>query len=255
MKILAALLLLSIGCFAQDQDRDRDRERDLKPAGCVTTSFTGNVKRGLPFVEPIGSGLSYRLAPFRQAATDAAHPAEFIGWTIEVAYLKQKGEMEREFSWVMTPPYRQWNARQLNTSYRKTIEEVLKAEHSVYFPMDILDYALADKMVTRILWRSSPPELHEAAHELPRIPVGSASLTIKSHELGTLDPKQYERKPVAEGQLKRDDADDRTIESLSFRVDLTLPTTVQLTPELARRARAAPCPVSPLIPLLHEMEQ
>lgn len=239
MKITVAIILLSLCCFAQDKDRDRDSspERSATSASCVSTYFTGNVKRALPFVQPLGSGLSYRLAPFRQNATDANHEPEFTGWTIEIAYLKQKGDMEREFSWVMTPPYRQWNARQLNTSYGHSIADVLKAGHAVYFPVDTLDYALADKLVTRILWRSTPPEFHEAAHELPRIPIGSADMTLLGQQLGG------------------DQSAPSSIDMISFKVELTVPKSVKLIPELERRAKPAECPVSPLIPMLREMAQ
>jgi hypothetical protein len=254
MKTLAAILLVCVccyaPCFAQDKDRDAASAPAASPTACVVTSFTGNVKRAQPFVMPIGSGLTYRLAPFRQSATSPAEQPEFIGWTIEVAYLKQQGDMEREFSWVMTPPYRQWNARQLNTSYGKSIVDALKADHTVYFPLDILEYAEADKMVTRILWRSSPPEFQEAARELPRIPVGSAKLTLDSSQtrLGSLKPEESLPKSKV-------DYDNLTMEGLGFRVDLTIPVTVKLTPDLARRAKPAACPVSPLIPMLHEMAQ
>jgi hypothetical protein len=229
MKIFATLLLLCVGCLAQDPP--------APTSGCVATSFTGNVKRALPFVQVIGDGLTYRLAPKRQAAATESEQAQFIGWTIEVAYLRQKGEMEREFSWVMTPPYKQWNARELNTSFGRTVADVLKADHTIYFPLDSFDYAEADKAVKRILWRSSPSEFQESARELRRIPVGSAKLTIVDSQLGG-----EKTAPTS-------------MESLYFKVELTIPASVKLTPELARRAKPAACPVSPVIHMLKEMEQ
>lgn len=239
MKRIVFFLLLSCLCAAQDRDRDKDKDRDQEPkrerpataTSCVMTYFFGEAHKGQPFVQPLGGGLTYRLAPF-DAPGNNKDATRFIGWSIEVAYLKQKGEMEREFSWVLTPPYRQWNARQLNTSYGKSVDEVLKADHTVYFPLDILDYAEADKMVTRILWRSSPPEVHEAAEEIPKIPVGAAKLTI-------LDSK-----------VEKD-----SMEMLRFKVEVTLPKTVQLNPALASKTRTVECPVSPTVPLLKQMVQ
>ncbi len=234
MRILAALFILSTFAIAQDRDSDRDRAPQHERAAastCVTTTFFGNVHRGLPYVQPIGGGLSFRLVPFPMASAEKGGP-NFIGWTIEVAYLKKKGEMEREFSWVMTPPYRQWNARQLNTSYGKSVSDVFAADHTVYFPLDVLDYAEADRMVTRILWRSSPQELVEAQREIPRIPIGATKLTILGQQLGE---------------------NSTSMETLSFKVDLTIPTTVKLTPALADKTKPAPCPVSPLVPMLNKM--
>src|SRR5438445_11760713 len=92
MKPLAALLLLCACCFAQNESHDRNQPTARIAAQCTTTSFTGNVKRGQPYVQPIGDGLTYRLAPLRQSSAGADSKAsEFIGWTIEVAYLRRKG--------------------------------------------------------------------------------------------------------------------------------------------------------------------
>jgi hypothetical protein len=233
MKIFAVLLLASISCFAQDADRTPASA----PATCVATYFTGDVKHALPFVQTIGSGLTYRLVPSSQKGSTSSQPPTFNGWTIQIAYLEQRGAMEREFSEIMTPPYRQAGPRQLDTSYERSIANVLKADHTVYFPLDMLDFAEASKNVNRILWRSSPPEVQEAARDLQRISVGSAKLNI----LGQ--------------QLTGDPAAPTSIQMLSFKVELVVPSTVKLTPELAGRSKPSPCPVSPLIPLLKEMQK
>ncbi len=234
MKIFAVLFLFSISTFAQNADRTS--EPVPAPSSCVRTYFTGNVKHALPFAETIGSGLTYRLVPTQLKASDPSNP-KFIGWTIEVAYLKNRGDMEREFSEVMTLPYRHVGPRDLNTNNGQSIPDILEADHTVYFPIDLLDFAEATKIVNRILWRSSPPEVQEAARELPRIPLASAKLNI----LGR--------------QLAGDPSAPTSIQTLSFKVELIVPSAVKLTPELARKAKPAPCPVSPLIPLLHEMQK
>jgi hypothetical protein len=236
MKILAALLLLSLVGFAQDKDRDAEPSSAAAPSTCSATTFTGDVKLGMPFAQPIGSGLTYRLLPSaKKSATPAATPT-FIGWTIQVVYLEKRGDMEREFSEIMTPPYREAGARNLDTSYGRSIDEVLGADHTINFVTTTLDFAEVNKVLRPILWRSSPPEVREAAHELPRIATGTAKLTILREQLSA-------------------DAEPKRIQSLSFNVEIYVPSTVKLTPELASRAKTVSCPATKLSEILHDAQQ
>src|SRR3569832_1379757 len=197
MKIFAALLLVSILGFAQDKDRGE------APVGmCSQTSFFGDAKLGLPFSQSIGDGLTYRLLPSVQKSSSPTAAPTFTGWTIQVVYLGKRGEMEREFSEIVTPPYRESGTREISNS--GSDEQGKRDDHSINFVTSTLDFAEANKVLRPIMWRSSPQEVREAAEELPHISIGTAKLTILSQQ-----------------------------QAISFRVDLYVPSKVRLAPELA----------------------
>ena len=81
---------------------------DAQPA-CRASRFDGEVSHGQAFEHELAPGLVFRLAPER-------HPANPPGWRIEVRS-RAMPEPENELSWVVTPPYRFWNPRYLDTSY------------------------------------------------------------------------------------------------------------------------------------------
>jgi hypothetical protein len=219
MKPFCVLLSLCLGCFAQD-----GKEVQITPT-CVATSFTGSVKRGLPFVQTIGDGLTYQLIPAQSEVSDPAHPPKFVGWTIRIAYLKNRGEMEREFSESMTQRYRGHEPRDLNTNSGRTVKQVLGARHDVFFATTLLDSASAEEILDNIQHSISNFDVKRSALELLRIPAGSAKFTIIDQKL--------------DGDL----AASTEILALSFKIDLTVPTTVKLSPELKSRAKPCACPV------------
>lgn len=145
--------------------------------------------------------------------------------------------MEREFSELVTPPYRVAGPRNMEYASGRASEEVLRADHTINFVTSTLDFAEANKVLRPIMWRSSPQEVREAAEELPRIPIGTAKMTILRQQLGTISSSE------------------KDVQSLSFKVELYVPTTVKLTPELASHAKTVPCPVPKLTQLFHEMQQ
>jgi hypothetical protein len=227
MKIFAALLLISVFGFAQDKDREKAPTDSL----CSQTSFVGDVKLGLPFSQTIGSGLTYRLLPSAQKSSSPAEKPTFTGWTIQFVYLGNRGDMEREFSEIVTPPFREAGPRQIDAA---TEEKAERADHTINFVTNTFDFAEANKVLRPIMWRSSPPEVQEAVRELQHIQIGTAKLTITRQQLAP---------------------DSKSIQSLSFKVDLYVPSTVKLAPELASRARTVPCPASKLTQLFHEIQQ
>jgi hypothetical protein len=218
MKVLCVFLLLSLGCFAQDS-----KPGQTVPT-CVATSFNGQVKRGLPFIQTIGGGLTYQLIPAQSEASDSTHPPKFIGWTIRVAYLKNRGEMERDFTASVTADHAT-NPREIATRNGRAVQEVLKGGHDVFFPTTLADFANAKQILERD--SGSPADSKSLDPDLLRIPIGSASFTI------------------ADQQLDGDQANPNGIQALSFKVDLVVPNTIKLPLDLTSKAHPAICPIVP----------
>jgi hypothetical protein len=83
----------------------------IKDGHCLQLSFQGEVSKGKTFEQPIGSNLLFRLN------------STIAGWTIEIIPQDAEGPERHEYVWVVTPPYRYWNPRDLDTSYGVTAEE------------------------------------------------------------------------------------------------------------------------------------
>jgi hypothetical protein len=218
---VAFICLFSLRSFAQERDVVSD---------CVTTSFTGSVKRGLPFVQTIGSGLTYQLVPVESQASEHKGEPQFIGWTIRIAYLKNRGEMEREFSEVMTPLSNGENPRSLG---RSTSD--LWADHTVHFPLNQLDYATLGRLRAEILSDSSNSGTQSAEHEMQKISFGSAKFNVVGVPGG-----------FASGVPGRPELDKAGVLDMNFKVDLIVPKSLKLAPELAIKAKPSPCPVAPI---------
>jgi hypothetical protein len=140
--------------------------------------------------------------------------------------------MEREFSENMTPPYHGENPRDLNTSYGRSVQTVLRASHDVFFVTTTLDSAAAEKIVNRILAREDIRKSDEDVRDLRRLQVGSAAFTIVNQQL--------EGEPTAPA----------AIAALTFKVDLIVPKSVKLPLELAAKSKPKECPVAPVVTIL-----
>lgn len=217
-------LRLSLVLFALLTGVAMAQSTPLASERCVQTSFTGQVRRGETFAQPISTGLTYRLAPVQDSS-------EVSGWTIEVMHRRHAGEPEQEFSWPMNPPYRQWNQRDVNTTYGTAAEVAVGVPHEVFFVLNLDDYKKAESAVSKFLWNSTDEEYEAARKVLPTISTGSADLNIKASKL--------------EGR-----AESQSIEWLQFQVELTVPRAVVLDASLKRNARPAQCPQPGLFALL-----
>jgi hypothetical protein len=220
MKPLCVLVLLSLGCLAQE-----GKQVPATP-GCVATSFNGQVKRGLPFIQTIGNGLTYQLIPVEQEATDPTHSPKFIGWTIRIAYLKNRGEMERDFT-ARVAPYQGSDPGDLSTRNGQSVKEILRLAHDVFFLTNLVDFANAKDLLEDIQQSDSSFDSKRPIRELRHIPVGFASFTI------------------IDQQSEGDPAAPTGIQALSFKVDLVISNSIKLPLDLASRAQPATCPLLP----------
>jgi hypothetical protein len=223
MKPLCVILVLSLGCLAQE-----GKPVQTAPT-CVATSFSGYVKRGLPFIQTIGSGLTYQLIPAQIEESDSTHPPRFFGWTVRVAYLKNRGEMERDFTFVMTPTHQGRKARDLGKSGTD-----LSSDHTVYFPLSMFDYSAAEKLAHKISANTASSSTQTAEQELQKISVGSAIWAV----VGV--PGRF-----ASSVPGRPDLTEVGILDVNFKVDLIVPSSLTLAPELSIKAKPSPCPVLP----------
>lgn len=141
-------------------------------AACPTSRFGGEVTHGQPFERSLGGDLVFRLAP-----SPAGNPP---GWTIEVRSRALPGP-ENEFSWVVTPPYRAWNPRYLDTSYGWSARDAIAfGERDFHFVMTGADYRAAAEAVRKLLWPAGLPEgeLDQARRALDGVPRATGRLVI-----------------------------------------------------------------------------
>ena len=86
-------------------------------ASCLLLSFGGEVSAGQKFERKFGEKVLFHLNP-----ANASH-----GWTIEVRPEAQDHSPgEREYVWVVTPPYHFNNVRYLDTAYGTSAEEAVR---------------------------------------------------------------------------------------------------------------------------------
>jgi len=141
-------------------------------------AFSGDVRHGDAFERPFGAGLVFRLAPSR----DPGVP----GWTIEIR-ARGDADPERELSWLVTPPYRFWNPRYVDTSYGHTAAEAARfTPREFRFLLDARDWTRADATVRRILWpgNATNAELDQARAALDAVRSGRGIFHIRDARLG-----------------------------------------------------------------------
>lgn len=151
------------------------------PSACRTSRFVGEVTHGQAFERPLDADLVFRLAPSR-----AGSPP---GWTIEVRGRVVPGP-ENEFSWVVTPPYRGWNPRYLDTSYGWSARDAIRfGQRDFHFVTTGGDYGLAAGSVQKLLWPAGIPEreLEEARRALDGIRRGTGRLVILDSRLSGME--------------------------------------------------------------------
>ena len=142
-------------------------------ATCHPVRFGGAVSHGQPFEQSLGGDLVFRLSPER-------HPANPPGWMIEVRSGAMPGP-ENELSWVVSPPYRFWNPRYLDTSHGWTAREAAEASRREFsFVVTAQEYRTAAEAVRKLLWPAaiSEPELEEAQRALAGVRRATGTLTL-----------------------------------------------------------------------------
>jgi hypothetical protein len=108
------------------------------------TRFTGEVSRGQDLVRDFGGSLLFRL----RASKDPQTP----GWTIEVRP-KNEPNLEIEYSWIPTPPYRFFNPRYLEVSYGYSARQIVDMNPREFsFVLDRNGYERGSAAIRKLLW-------------------------------------------------------------------------------------------------------
>jgi hypothetical protein len=152
------------------------------PIACAATTtlvtFSGDVRHGETFEQPFGSALIFKLAP-------SADPA-FPGWMIEVR-ARGDNDPEHELSWIVTPPYRSWTPRYLDTSYGHTAASTAAiTPREFQFMLDPREWERAMNAVRLLLWptNTSEAELDAARATVDSIAIGRGVFDIREARLG-----------------------------------------------------------------------
>jgi hypothetical protein len=190
LRPIAFALLLACAVAAQ--------ERPLR--------FEGEVKLGEEFRREIGHGLTLVLQP-----VGAGNPQ---GWTIIIRNGKGPSTAEcDDFAWVLTPPYRGYNPRDLDTSYATPAREAVAiSPREFQFVLNEADCRRESERVTRILWpyNYSDAQVKDAQNKLGSSPHGKATLII-------LDSKTSSGGQIIEGK------DNGKIDWIKFTVEIRFP--------------------------------
>jgi hypothetical protein len=177
-------------------------------AHCLQVSFAGELSTGQTFQRKFGDNLLFRLNPV------AAHH----GWTIEILPQVQDGTVEREYIWVVTPPYRFYNPHDIDTSYGTSAGEAVR-----YSPRDF-NFVLNEEQFKR-----AADLVNLAIMSHPQ----SDQRTGEEFEKESVDAiRALKALPVSKGRLSILDShttassghdDLGSIEWLKFRVELQIP--------------------------------
>lgn len=150
------------------------------PAPAQTLRFSGRVANGEKFEKELPGGLRFALQP------DTGDPGAIAGWTIEVSPSASHPKECDDFVWVVTQPYRGYNARYLDTSYGTTAEEAVKfSPREFRFVLNCADYQREAARVDRALWPGnySESEVKEALARLGTSPHGTGRLWIRDSRI------------------------------------------------------------------------
>ena len=142
--------------------------------------LSGHVERGQEFHAPISDTLEFVLRPNTQ------DPGAIEGWTIAVTPKAPHPSECEDFVWVVTPPYRSYNPRYLDTSYGTTaLEAVTNSPREFSFVLTCADYQLEAARVERVLWpyRFSDEEVRDAEARLGTEQGGRGRLSIREYHI------------------------------------------------------------------------
>jgi hypothetical protein len=173
---------------------------DAQPA-CRPSRFGGEVSHGQAFEHALAPDLVFRLAP-------EGHPANPPGWRVEVRS-RALPEPENELSSLVTPPYRSWNPRYLDTSYGWSARDAVNyGPREFRFVTPATEYRAAVEAVRALLWPSGIAEA-DARRTLDSVCRATGRLVI-------LDARVDEKAVSQHGGPGR-------IEWLLFEVEVCLP--------------------------------
>ena len=146
----------------------------------VPFHISGRVAKGENFQKDIPGDLRFRLVP------TAIDPGAVEGWTIQVSPNADHPRECDDFVWVVMQPYRNYNARYIDTSYGTTAEQAVKySPREFNFVLNCADFRQEAERVNRLLWpyNYSEAEVKEAGERLGTSPQGKGVLWIRDYSI------------------------------------------------------------------------
>ena len=184
------------GCGTLESSFGEDR--------CVRIVFSGEVSAD-GFQQIFGE-LRFRLNP------------NSAGWNIEINPDDDTTPGHLDYSWVVNPPYRAYNALYVDTTYGMKADFAVKlSPRDFNFVLNGEQYDRAQKLVEQAIM-SRPLEVHRSAAELAKESIDAID-ELKSLSLGK------GRFTIADSRVNPSGGaqDEGTIEWLKFRVELHVP--------------------------------
>ena len=195
LRTIAGIVLLSTLCALCGHAQNRN------------IHFAGQLSRGDKFRKEISKELAFVLVP------NTSDPGAISGWTITVAPLSDHPSECDDFVWVVTQPYRSYNARYLDTSYGTTAEEAMKySPREFNFVLNCPDFKQEEERVNRLLWpyNYTEQQVQEAQEKIGTSRQGKGRLWIRDYKISPAP------KPAGDKNLGQ-------IDSISFEVEIELP--------------------------------
>jgi hypothetical protein len=128
----------------------------VKSDHCLQLSFQGEVSSGKTFEQAVGGNLLFRLESIS------------AGWTIEIVPQDTESPERHEYVWVVTPPYRSWNPRDLDTTYGVTAKDSVKTTpREFHFVLNEEQFKRAADLV-ELAKTSHPQSDHRSPEELQK---------------------------------------------------------------------------------------
>jgi hypothetical protein len=211
MKAIVPVLVVST-TFAQKTDK------------CTQIRFEGELSSGQKFRREIGNGLSFRIDPWEGNS----------GWEFEIGPGSPAPNEWDQYAYVLTPPYRNSNAQQVNTGWGVMAQDAVRKPRHFQFLISRADAPKARAAIEQVLWPKSEQQQQTALQELGQLQHGSGDFRI-------LDSKITPGTPVP-GYSNCEDGHCGEIHWIRIQVTLVVPRS--FTPARGLQIAGARCPGS-----------
>ena len=174
---------------------------------CRTTEFTAVLNGDEGFSKSIGASLRLRLIPLKRA----------WGWVVGASPMSDDSQ---DWTYPVNMPLRTGERQVLGTGYGETVREKLQYEHSIRFLLNQMDFAKYSRMANETLESNDP----DAA--------GRYISAVQNTTTGSVEIKALESTTSEDGE---------TVMSARLRFRVTVPTSLEVDPNLGWKS--VPCPV------------
>ena len=210
--VAGPLLVFFVATMFAQQQRDE----------CSLITFGGELKSGSSFTREIGNGLTFRLDPWQDEG----------GWEFEIGPAAPKQGEWDQYVYVLTPPYRNSSAREVNTGWGITAQDAVARRRQFWFLLSRAEAPQAEAAIEKVLWPKSDQDEATALRLLAGLQRGSGEFKILDSHItrGTPVPGYSD---CQEGKCGR-------IHWIKFQVTLVVPSSFM--PAKGLQATPTRCP-------------